>query len=107
MAKRIARLVVAGAMSALVMSGLSAQVAAADPPCYEGQVCVYRNGALLSRFAPMYSGQCKTLPTYYDRIWNRSAIVQRTWYNTGCTGGNLLVQQGENKYIFSVSVGGY
>jgi hypothetical protein len=107
MVKRIRRIVLAGVTAALVMSPLTAQVAAADPPCYSGEVCVYRNGSLLAKFPPVYPGQCKTLHTYYDRIWNRSGNVQRTWYTGGCTGGNQLVYSGENKYIFSVSVGGF
>ncbi|MEU4391198.1 hypothetical protein [Kribbella sp. NPDC023855] len=107
MVKRIRRMVLAGVTAALVMSGLTAQVAAADPPCYSGEVCVYRNGYLLDKFPPVYSGQCRTFSRYYDRIWNRSGNIQRTWYNSGCTGGNLLVYHGDDKLIFSVSVGGY
>ncbi|WP_433009635.1 hypothetical protein [Kribbella sp. CA-294648] len=107
MVNRIRRIVLAGAAATLVMSGLTAQVAAADPPCYSGEVCVYRDGALLDKFPPVRPGQCRTLGKYYDRIWNRSGNVQRTWYTGGCTGGNQLVYHGENKYIFSVSVGGF
>lgn len=107
MAKRFVRMLLAGVLAVPVISGLSAQGAAADPPCYNNEVCLYRNGYLIAKIPAQYSGQCHTLGQYYDRIWNRSTIIQRTWYNAGCTGGNMLVYQGESKYIFSISVGGY
>ncbi|WBQ02610.1 hypothetical protein [Kribbella sp. CA-293567] len=102
------RMMAATAIAVLGISGLSAQTASADPPCYAGEVCVYYQGSLVSKFAPVSSGSCRYLSHSYDRLWNRSSFNQRAWSGTNCSGRNQLVVPYENANInYFWSVGGY
>lgn len=102
------RMMAATAIAVLGISGLSAQTASADPPCYAGEVCAYYNGSLIAKFPPEWSGSCHTLWHSYDRLWNRSNEIQRAWSGTNCTGRNQLVGTGDRPAInYFWSVGGY
>jgi len=108
MAIKTRRMVAATAIAVLGISGLSAQTASADPPCYAGEVCAYYQGSLVSKFSPVSSGNCRYISHTFDRLWNRSSFHQRAWSGTNCSGRNQLVAPHESAGInYFWSVGGY
>ncbi|MCG5220998.1 hypothetical protein [Streptosporangium sp. KLBMP 9127] len=103
---KVKSLTVTGALvmaTAGILTALPAQPAAADAPCLTGQVCIYRDGSLVNRLAPVPSGQCRWAgqqnPWRFDFIRNLSTVPQRAWSAINCMGDNVLVAPGTSKSI--------
>jgi len=86
-----ARTALLTAMSAIAFVGASAGTAAAGPPCYSGEVCVYYHGGLISKFPPIPAGWCTTISHEFDFVRNMSDRNQTAWSGTNCTNRSQFV----------------
>ncbi len=87
------------AASALLLTGLSTQVASAATEgvqaCAPGRVCGYNQGELVFDVLPVNSGQCMRLYTKsVDYVDNESHLAQRIWSGPNCTGRNTVIGAG-------------
>ncbi|MET7279315.1 hypothetical protein ABZS29_13860 [Kribbella sp. NPDC005582] len=89
--KMIARTVTAVIVGATALLGATAGPAAADPPCYSGEVCTYYHGALVSKNVPQYPGQCHYVSHEFDFVRNNSGIQQTAYSGTNCTGRSVWI----------------
>ncbi|TDD57710.1 hypothetical protein E1263_22365 [Kribbella antibiotica] len=92
--KPTARMVAAVIIGATALLGATAGSAAADPPCYSGEVCTYYQGALVSKNGPMYPGQCHFVSHSFDYVRNLSGIQQTAYSGTNCTGRSVRINAG-------------
>ncbi|GAA0957338.1 hypothetical protein GCM10009554_67980 [Kribbella koreensis] len=110
MGKRIAGVL---AVSTLLLTGLSTQVASASTStvnaCAPGRVCGYNAGNLVFDILPVNSGQCLRLfNSSVDYVDNESHLDQRIWSGTNCTGRNTLIRSGgQGSVDLFWSVGGF
>ncbi|MFK4088409.1 hypothetical protein ACI2LF_30120 [Kribbella sp. NPDC020789] len=78
-------------ISAIAFLGASAGTAAADPPCYSGEVCVYYHGSLISKINPVWPGWCTTISHEFDFVRNLSDKDQVAYSGTNCTNRSQFI----------------
>ncbi|TDD63402.1 hypothetical protein E1263_00155 [Kribbella antibiotica] len=95
---RVRKLSLAAAGGVLLIGGLTAVPASADPQCLSGQVCFYRGGSLLAIRQPLSSFVCSTGGiSNWDMIRNYSSVSQWSYSDGGCDNDPQLIGAGQTR----------